>query len=248
VNEKIPARALGVARWLLAALLAASTATAHARWYQVEVVVFRHAGGLTSGGEQWPAIEQLPDFANSVQLVSDVSDSSDTGAAGPLAFKPLGRAEMRLDGVARKLRGGEYELLFASAWRQPSFGVAGARRVYLTDLDGAAGQAAIKVGPGGVVTRGTPSVTGTVSIKVARLLHVAVDFLYAQEGQPVRLTETRQVKLRETHYFDHPLFGVIVQVSPYVVPDIAVTQEVGVDEPDDPEAQAPAVSAPSAAD
>jgi hypothetical protein len=234
---------LDLARWALAALLAASAATAHARWYQVEVVVFRHAGGMASGGEQWPVIEQLPDFANSVQLVADVPERDDAGVAGPLAFQPLSRAEMRLDGVARKLRGGAYELLFASAWRQPSFGVAGARRVYLTDLDGGAGQAAIKVGPGGVVTRGTPTVAGTVSIKVARLLHVAVDFLYTHEGQPVRLTETRQVKLRETHYFDHPLFGVVVQVSPYVVPDIAATQEVGVDEPDDPEA-VPEVSAP----
>jgi len=239
---------LELTRWVLAALLATATVTAHARWYQVEVVVFRHVGGATIGGEQWPVIEPLPDFANSVQLVSDVPHSGVAEAAGPLAFTPLARADMRLDGVARKLRGGDYELLLASAWRQPSFGVAGARRVYLSDVDGAAGQAAIKVGPGGVVTRGTPSVAGTVSIKVARLLHVAVDFLYAHDGQPVRLTETRQVKLRETHYFDHPLFGVVVQVSPYVVPDIAVTQEVGVDEPDDPEGPAPAVSAPAAAD
>lgn len=238
---------LEAVRWILAALLAASTATAHARWYQVEVVVFRHAGGLTSGGEQWPVIEPLPDFADSVQLVADSPGSGAADAAGPIAFAPLERAEMRLDGVARRLRGGGYELLFASAWRQPSFGVAGARRVYLTDL-GAAGQAAIRVGPGGVVTPGTPGVAGTVSIKVARLMHVAVDFLYTHEGQPVRLTETRQVKLRETHYFDHPLFGVVVQVSPYVVPDIAVTQEVGVDEPDDPEAQAPAVNAPAVAE
>ena len=29
----------------------------------------------------------------------------------------------------------------------------------------------------------------------------------------VRLTETRRIKLNEIHYFDHPLFGVILQVS-----------------------------------
>ena len=28
-----------------------------------------------------------------------------------------------------------------------------------------------------------------------------------------RLTESRRVRLNEIHYFDHPLFGLIVQVS-----------------------------------
>ncbi len=31
----------------------------------------------------------------------------------------------------------------------------------------------------------------------------------------VRLFETRRIKLNELHYFDHPMFGVIVQVSRY---------------------------------
>ena len=31
----------------------------------------------------------------------------------------------------------------------------------------------------------------------------------------VRLTESRRIKLNEMHYFDHPLFGVIIQVSRY---------------------------------
>jgi hypothetical protein len=31
----------------------------------------------------------------------------------------------------------------------------------------------------------------------------------------VRLTESRRIKLNELHYYDHPLFGVIIQVSRY---------------------------------
>lgn len=31
----------------------------------------------------------------------------------------------------------------------------------------------------------------------------------------VRMVETRRIKLNELHYFDHPLFGVIIQVSRY---------------------------------
>jgi hypothetical protein len=39
------------------------------------------------------------------------------------------------------------------------------------------------------------------------------DPLVNPETEFVRLTETRQIKLEELHYFDHPLFGVLVQVS-----------------------------------
>jgi hypothetical protein len=31
----------------------------------------------------------------------------------------------------------------------------------------------------------------------------------------VRLNETRRIRLNELHYFDHPMFGVILQVSRY---------------------------------
>jgi hypothetical protein len=34
----------------------------------------------------------------------------------------------------------------------------------------------------------------------------------------VRLTEQRKVRFRELHYFDHPLLGVIVRVTPYHIP------------------------------
>ena len=34
-----------------------------------------------------------------------------------------------------------------------------------------------------------------------------------QQADYVRLTESRRIKLNELHYFDHPLFGVIIQVS-----------------------------------
>ena len=54
---------------------------------------------------------------------------------------------------------------------------------------------------------------------VGKYLHVDLDFVYYHEGQPVRLKESRRVKLRETHYFDHPLFGIIVELSPYALPE-----------------------------
>jgi hypothetical protein len=60
-----------------------------------------------------------------------------------------------------------------------------------------------------------PRVEGTVRLRTGRLLYVDTDFVLYGEETPVRLTESRKVKLKELHYFDHPLYGVLLQVTPY---------------------------------
>lgn len=76
---------------------------------------------------------------------------------------------------------------------------------------------------------------GTVRLRSSHFLHVDVDLAFfpesgfqdiktpiqgsenitpvLQQADYVRLTESRRIKLNELHYFDHPLFGVIIQVS-----------------------------------
>ena len=61
---------------LLCALLAAPGLAA-ARWYQVEVVVFRHNVESAAGGEQWPAMTELPDFSDSMDLITDLPAMGD---------------------------------------------------------------------------------------------------------------------------------------------------------------------------
>jgi hypothetical protein len=216
-----------------------------ARWYQVEVIAFRHSSGLSTGGEQWAELSALPDFANTVDLIVELPDMDDEPtmrndkagrSAEPIAFSALEPREMHLAGVERRLRNSSsYEVLSVSAWRQPSFGVRRARRIYLTDVDlrNALGVADIASGD---LTPPTRQIEGIVSIKVSRLLHIEIDYLYYHEGTPIRLSETRKAKLREIHYFDHPLFGVVVQVSPYVIPSVPTTADVAADEPEDPDA------------
>ncbi len=214
----------------LAAVLLLPAAAA-ARWYQVEVVVFRHLEGLSAGGEAWPELTDLPEFGRAMELIIDLPEMSDEpppltegleAGPTPIAFELLNKKDRKLNGVATRLRNsGAYEPLLFAAWRQPSFGVARAKRIYLSDVyltrrgpiftesDSANGVSAM-----------VPRAEGVIRVKVGRLLHVDVDFLYYHEGSPVRLTETRKLKLREIHYFDHPLFGVILQVSPWVLPQL----------------------------
>lgn len=77
-------------------------------------------------------------------------------------------------------------------------------------------------------------VDGAIRIRSGFYLHVDVDLFYftaipqqnriVQSSEqlevndpfakfPIQLKETRKIKLNELHYFDHPMFGLIIQVS-----------------------------------
>ncbi len=80
------------------------------------------------------------------------------------------------------------------------------------------------------------SLEGSITVSANRYLHVDVDLFYRQD-EPVekdqnifnifdvfriedtprvfRMNQTRRMRSGETHYFDHPKFGMIVLVTPY---------------------------------
>ncbi len=231
-------------RGALMLLLLLAPGLAAARWYQVDVVVFRHNVESSAGGEQWPAMTELPDFGDSMDLITDLPAMADEPgdaqvATGPgsIAFKSLDRNERGLSDVERRLRNSsEYAPLLSAAWRQPSFGVSGAKRVHLSDIDTHATAHTTQSLDGGAGVSGTPAtprIEGTVRVKIARQMNVDIDFVYDHDGAPVRLKAARSMKLREIHYFDHPLFGVLVQVVPYELPDEDPAAGGGSDEPVD---------------
>jgi hypothetical protein len=63
---------------------------------------------------------------------------------------------------------------------------------------------------------------GTIRFFMSRHLHLDVNLLFResvaageQRGTVVyHLSEQRKLKSQETHYFDHPKFGVLVRVMP----------------------------------
>jgi hypothetical protein len=116
------------------------------------------------------------------------------------------------------------------AWRQPSFAgtPGGAPSVYLRDESPpAAGQAgAPQPAPdaGAGIVR-SPRFEGTVRLRIGRYVYFDCDLLFMQESTPIRLFESRRMRLGELHYLDHPLFGVLVQVLPYRVASAAGAEE-----------------------
>jgi hypothetical protein len=202
------------------------------RWYQVEVIVFRHADSELMNREQWPDLESLPDYRDSIRLFVDLPELTDEPpvdgpneglAPGPLAFQSLSANQLKMSGVFRRLRNvSAYEAVLHVGWRQPGGGQSRARRVYISDdpatfrgID--SDTASLRLGSQDNSRR----IEGVIRVRGGRLLHMDADFTSYGGPAPVRISERRKVKFKELHYFDHPLFGVIVQVTPYRISDLA---------------------------
>ena len=157
-------------------------------------------------------------------------------------YTALPKADYRLAGVRRVLASsGEYRPLLHVAWQQPGLDARNVRAVHLDNTRferKAAGQPEVEPEPGQAPDEPeyTPPVKvfdGTVRLRKSRFLHLDVDFAYfpGTLEQPdlelpapaaghrrfpasyVRLTESRRIKPDDLNYFDHPLFGLIVEVS-----------------------------------
>ena len=163
-------------------------------------------------------------------------------------YLALPKRDYRLAGVRRVLaRSADYRPLLHVAWQQPGLDTRDVRAVHLnnTRFEREAGEQAAPE-PGETQDRPeyTPPVKvfdGTVRLRKSRFLHLDVDFAYFPDTleQPdldipeqaarhgglsadyVRLTESRRIKSDDMNYFDHPLFGLIIQVRKIISADDA---------------------------
>ena len=191
----------------------ACTADAAQQWYTVEIIVFDVPGSGELGAEHWPAVPGEPSLEGAVELTPALEDAP---GGGVHAFRLLDRADLSLNRVRSTLRrSARYRPLLHAGWRLPGLPRNAARPAYVGTWLAAAGSGS-----------DPPAVRGTVKVSVARYLHVELDLLYrrsgddvavAPEGTPTwfRLESVRRMRSRELHYFDHPLFGVLVRITPF---------------------------------
>jgi hypothetical protein len=126
-----------------------------------------------------------------VAPLSNVATITGRVEALPESAWQLGSAEQAL------ARRGDYALLAHMAWAAivPANGRTTAR---LEEL--------LKDGTG---------LTGSVALQRSQYLFLGVEIDYAAApGVSYGLREKRRIKFGERHYFDHPAFGVIAQVTP----------------------------------
>lgn len=172
-------------------------------WYDVEVLVFKHKTPA-AGGELWPVDPGTLDLERATELVPIPQTSPLPGDAQP--FQQLGGAALTLGTAAGKLAASrDYSPLLHLAWRQPVTAQADAPAVHL----------ATEAAPGVA-----PTLDGTLRVSRSRFLHIDVDLLLRNPETDttaglVRLQQTRRVNSGEVHYFDHPLFGLLVKLTPY---------------------------------
>jgi len=173
--------------------------------YDVEIVIFtvRHPG---DDGEQWPTLS--PEETEPAGLYS--SDQ----------ISELPVDAYRLNGISNGLRqSSAYAVVFHRAWRQPAY----------------ANADAVGYPVHAVAGNGRNNIEGSVRLTRERFLHLDADLLMASESSrntvvdinapyasPVfELREKRRIKSNVIHYFDHPHFGMIATVTPYVSPEEA---------------------------
>lgn len=192
-----------------ALLLVLAFATAHASLaadYEVEVIVFRHAGADPG---RWALAAALPDFAAARRLVP-----AEQAMQPVVPFTRLPPETRRLAGAAKRVSGAAaYELVAHESWRQP-----GAAGVAVYVADAAPGPAAADA----LAPAGRPRAEGSVLLQeTPTRLRVLADFLVLAGDTPVRVQASRNLRAGELHYLDHELLGILLQVTEVVPAGVA---------------------------
>lgn len=215
-------------------------------WFEVELIVFRHTGPDQSPTESWPdapgrpmvdtALEPTPTTSEPIpfmalppeksRLVKEWEALRKSSRFEPIAYfawvqPPFERAAAPAVRVASPAPSPlDPALLPPSAGAEPPpppFGGGSAL----------AFEPAVPTLP----PLRTP-LDGTATLGLQRYLYLTLDLVLLPTDMPTefaplpegtsfggfRLTETRRMRSKELHYFDHPLFGVVALVTPRAAP------------------------------
>ena len=152
--------------------------------YQVEVIVFQYGSPTQAVTPASPAQVAGLDLSAAVKPAAEGS-----------GIELLSGQQLQLTDVEQRLkRAGDIPLVHIG-WRQKR---SDSRAIRITSSE--------------LATDGRPLVDGDVRLRVGQQLAISFDILCLYNNQPIRLSANRTVKFGELHYFDHPVFGVLLQV------------------------------------
>lgn len=215
-----------------------SQAASAASWYQVEAIIFDRLYPNLDG-EQWQN-EEFKIRGNMVELQAPVLNS-DQGLVPFMVLNKKRNRMSGVYRVLRL--SSEYRPLYHVSWQQPASERRQSRYVHIQRLDGDGTTPVATITdtessldePDFIEEFIMPDkiIDGSIRIRSGFYLHADIDLSYFtqippenkmirsseesfsgfQEKTVVKLKETRKIKLNEIHYFDHPMYGVILQVS-----------------------------------
>lgn len=192
--------AIGVALWLLTTGFWVGTTAAQETdgpVYEVELVVFRSLGSQASP-EDWALEDTLASGSRQSSETEDAFAERLAASAEALQVQPLAPEQLKLAAVAASLRTSRsYRPLAHVGWTQTAVALRSDSFVLLASLLPAASP-----------------LSGSAKLARGANLHLALNLrLRDGDGPNYVLRESRQIKLGEKHYFDHPYFGVVATVN-----------------------------------
>lgn len=220
--------ALVICLTFISSLAYATSQTNNEKWYRVEVLVIesKDKSALT---EEWPVNPGMPLLANAISL-----DNATNGDISLLSENQLTLAR------AKKRLQQNYRLIMHKGWRQPISDKATAQTIRLvggqnyasndakSEVDGIIKLSTgrymnvdadlvfykpMKLAPGSSMELGVSSENqGT-----ARFAEIPTQNWQNDPQarlQAFRLKESSRLKADEIHYIDHPLYGIIIVVTP----------------------------------
>ncbi len=227
---------MNVIRLLLTlALLHTTVAGAGTIPYKVEVLLFTNNDTEAFYAEKWPLKTEQPELDKAIPVFDGESRNG---------FRALSESSMTLKQVKQLLENSDrFEVIEHIVWRQPGLSEKNAVSVVVhggkdfsaeypqrmestweVDEDGSV----VEV-PG---PKRLDQLDGTIKVVLSRYLHVYTDLVLRkpvvferlnEETQAVTRTpvlfdvsvrEHRRMRSRELHYIDHPMLGMLVQITP----------------------------------
>lgn len=161
--------------------------------YAIEALVFKHLKSDSSDKEYLePELEKVnfyPEVAGSVRI-----------GRTPSASSALSKA------VEKMNDSGDYRIIAHQRWVQNADAKSDARRARIN-----------------VRTEESGSLDGTITFYMSRFLHLDINLLLQEnvssfmsdetKTRNYRIAEARRIKTSDVNYFDHPEFGVLVQIK-----------------------------------
>lgn len=171
-------------------------------WYQVEVIVFKHA----SANLNYEVLRQ-----DNIQPIKNKVSLKDTSNNALTPYQIMPATQHKMNNIYATLkRLAYYQPLLHVAWQQPTKNKASYVHLY---------QDKASITPDQLTTDPINRILdGSIRIRSRQLLYIDVNMRYLIQNingelNYAYLVETRNVKLNELHYFDHPLYGIIVYVA-----------------------------------
>ena len=205
-------------------------------WYQVEVIIFDRINS-DLGEEKW--VNEEPKIRpNMVELYPNHEKNHDQELA---SYMIMDEKNNRMNGIFRVLKlSSEYRPLIHLLWQQPATKRSQSRYIHIIKYDSENKASkeellAIPEEPNFIkdLTKTNKIIDGSIRIRSNFYLHVDLDLYYFKnvyndnqmineevefsdssfKELTIELKESRKIKLNEIHYFDNPMYGVILQVS-----------------------------------